>query len=205
MKERWYEFARKHRALVQFFTFFLVSNGVTLLQMIIMPIFKALFAATGLTEVGFQLWPVGKEVDGSVYYIFNYAKGTLESGGGGGLAYFLAVQITMAIPQIINFFLQRNVTFKSKGNVWKAAGWYLIAYVIITISAAALQGFYKQPVYSFFMNTCELGRTGETIADLVTMIINCIISFWVYFPILKIIFRNDRKNTVVVVKEEQMF
>ena len=55
------------------------------------------------------------------------------------------------------------------------------------------------------MNTCELGKTGETIADLVTMIINCIISFWVYFPILKIIFRNDRKNTVVVVKEEQTF
>ena len=53
------------------------------------------------------------------------------------------------------------------------------------------------------MNTCELGRTGETIADLVTMIINCIISFWVYFPILKIIFRNDRKNTVVVVKEDE--
>ena len=27
-------------------------------------------------------------------------------------------------------------------------------------------------------------------ADLITMLINCIISFWVYFPILKIIFRK---------------
>ena len=30
----------------------------------------------------------------------------------------------------------------------------------------------------------------ETAADLITMLINCIISFWVYFPILKIIFRK---------------
>ena len=177
---------------MEFLKFFIISNGVTVLQMILMPVFKGIFVHTGLMDINFQLWPVGREADGSTYYIFNYAAGALDAGGGGGLAYFLAVQITMAIAQVINFFLQRNVTFTSNGNVYKAAMWYVIAYIIITLSAAALQGWYKEPIYTLFIHTWNMGKKGETIADLITMIINCIISFWVYYPILKIIFREDK-------------
>ena len=35
-----------------------------------------------------------------------------------------------------------------------------------------------------------MGGAGETIADLITMVINCAVSFWVYFPILKLIFKK---------------
>lgn len=192
MKEKWRNFAEDHKNIMEFLKFFIISNGVTVLQMILMPVFKGIFVHTGLMDTNFQLWPVGREADGSTYYIFNYAAGALDAGGGGGLAYFLAVQITMAIAQVINFFLQRNVTFKSKGNVYKAAMWYVIAYIIITLSAAALQGWYKEPIYTLFIHTWNMGKKGETIADLITMIINCIISFWVYYPILKIIFREDK-------------
>lgn len=192
MKEKWRNFAEDHKNIMEFLKFFIISNGVTVLQMILMPVFKGIFVHTGLTDINFQLWPVGREADGSTYYIFNYAAGALDAGGGGGLAYFLAVQITMAIAQVINFFLQRNVTFKSKGNVYKAAMWYVIAYIIITLSAAALQGWYKEPIYTLFIHNWNMGKKGETIADLITMIINCIISFWVYYPILKIIFREDK-------------
>lgn len=192
MKEKWRNFAEDHKNIMEFLKFFIISNEVTVLQMILMPVFKGIFVHTGLMDINFQLWPVGREADGSTYYIFNYAAGALDAGGGGGLAYFLAVQITMAIAQVINFFLQRNVTFKSKGNVYKAAMWYVIAYIIITLSAAALQGWYKEPIYTLFIHTWNMGKKGETIADLITMIINCIISFWVYYPILKIIFREDK-------------
>lgn len=192
MKEKCRNFAEDHKNIMEFLKFFIISNGVTVLQMILMPVFKGIFVHTGLMDINFQLWPVGREADGSTYYIFNYAAGALDAGGGGGLAYFLAVQITMAIAQVINFFLQRNVTFKSKGNVYKAAMWYVIAYIIITLSAAALQGWYKEPIYTLFIHTWNMGKKGETIADLITMIINCIISFWVYYPILKIIFREDK-------------
>ena len=192
MKEKWRNLAEDHKNIMEFLKFFIISNGVTVLQMILMPVFKGIFVHTGLMDINFQLWPVGREADGSTYYIFNYAAGALDAGGGGGLAYFLAVQITMAIAQVINFFLQRNVTFKSKGNVYKAAMWYVIAYIIITLSAAALQGWYKEPIYTLFIHTWNMGKKGETIADLITMIINCIISFWVYYPILKIIFREDK-------------
>ena len=54
--------------------------------------------------------------------------------------------------------------------------------------AAALQGFYKAPIYQWMVE--RWGSTGEVGADLVTMIINALISVVVYFPILKIIFRQ---------------
>ena len=81
---------------------------------------------------------------GTPFYVFDYAAGALPLGGG-GLAYFLAVQITLLVAQVINFFLQRSITFKSTSNVWWAAFWYTVAYVVISFGAAVLQAFYKEP------------------------------------------------------------
>ncbi len=185
----WRSFADKRPGVAQFLVFFLLSNGVTALQLAMMPLIKWLFGMTPLVDTAFQVWPVGANVDGSQYFIFDYAAGALPDGGG-GLAYFLAVQITLLVAQVINFFAQRNITFKSNSSIWKAATWYAIAYVIITIFAAAAQGLYKAPIYELFITTWGLGGTGETLADFVTMIINSAISFWVFFPIFKVIFRQ---------------
>ena len=186
----WARFREKHPGTAQFLVFFLLSNGITVLQMVMMPAFKALFGMTGLVDAAFQILPVGHNFDGSVYYIFNYPAGSIASGGGGGMAYFLAVQLTLFIAQVINFFAQRSVTFKSKGSIGRAAAWYLAAYVAITLIAAALQGLYKAPIYRLFMETWAMGGAGETIADLITMVINCAVSFWVYFPILPLLFKK---------------
>ncbi|WP_178021373.1 hypothetical protein [uncultured Paenibacillus sp.] len=186
----WKRYKEKHPNIAQFLVFFMLSNGVTVLQLALMPMFKWLFAKTALVHQNFQILQFGHNFDGSPYYVFDYAAGPLADGGGGGLSYFLAVQITIAIAQIINFFAQRNVTFKSNSNIWRAAFWYVIAYLIITIGAAAAQGFYKAPIYNLFMNTWGMGSAGETTADLITMIINSAISFWVFFPIFKVIFKQ---------------
>jgi len=199
LRTAWQGFQAKHPGMAQFIVFFILSNGVTLLQLIMMPLFKAAFDQTSLVDTNFQVFPVGSDVDGSPFYIFNYAAGQLP-GGGGGLAYFLAVQITLAIAQVINFFAQRNVTFKSNSSIGKAAFWYVIAYIIITFVAAALQGFYKAPIYHLFMDTWGWGTTGGTVADVITMIINAALSFWVFFPIFKIIFKQvpeDEEKTDV--------
>lgn len=191
----WSNFKKKHPGGAQFLVFFLVSNGVTVMQLVMMPVLKGIFAGTSLVGTNFQVLPIGTNVDGSQYFIFNYAAGAIENGGGGGLAYFLAVQITLLIAQIINFFIQRNVTFKSKSNLPRALAWYAVAYVVITIVAAALQGLYKAPIYNLFMNTFGMGKSGETIADVLTMVINSLISFWVFYPILKIIFKEEKKTS----------
>lgn len=185
----WKRFEQKRPGTAQFTMFFLLSNGVTVLQLALMPILKGVFNGTSLVDVNFQAFAIGSNVDGSQYFIFDYAQGALP-GGGGGLAYFLAVQITIGIAQIINFFLQRNITFKSNTSPWRAAMWYFLAYVAITFIAAAAQGFYKAPIYNLFIDTWGMGGTGETIADVITMIINSAISFWVFFPIFKVIFKR---------------
>lgn len=184
----WKNFSAKHPTIAQFLIFFVVSNGVTVLQMLLMPLIKYFFGMTGLVDTNFQVFQCGS-VGGKPYFIFDYAAGAISNGGGGGLAYFLAVEIAMAVAQIINFFLQRNVTFKSNSSLGKAAFWYIIAYFIISIGAAAAQGFYKDPIYNFFQNA--MGAAGVTVADFATMIINCAISFWVFFPIFKVIFKQE--------------
>ena len=66
----WNRFYEKRPGLAQFLMFFLLSNGVTVLQLILMPLFKAGFNQTALVDVPFQIWPVGSNVDGSQYFIF---------------------------------------------------------------------------------------------------------------------------------------
>ncbi|MFC6333389.1 hypothetical protein ACFP56_12240 [Paenibacillus septentrionalis] len=190
----WNTYTEKHPNLAQFLMFFLLSNGVTVLQIVVMPLFKSLFGKTTLVDTSFQVLQLGSNFDGSPYFVFDYAAGALSAGGGGGLAYFLAVQLSIAIAQIINFFAQRNITFKSNSNIWKAAFWYILAYIVISIGAAALQGLYKAPIYDLLMNTWGMGSAGETTADVITMIINSAISFWVFFPIFKIIFKQQPKE-----------
>ena len=187
-KRWWSAFEDKHTTAAQFIVFFILSNGITVLQLVLMPAFKAVFAHTSLVDTAFQFLPIGVS-HGHTVFLFDYPAGSMSVGGGGGLAYFLAVEITLLIAQVINFFAQRNVTFKSNSSVGKAAFWYAVAYVVITIAAAALQVLYKDPIYAWSIE--RMGLTGETFADVITMIINAAISFWVFFPIFKVIFKQE--------------
>jgi putative flippase GtrA len=202
LKAAWRDFAVKRPGVAQFVVFFVLSNGITVLQLALMPLIKWVFGMTALVDTTFQVWPIGSNPDGSQYFVFDYAAGALPAGGG-GLAYFLAVQITLLIAQVINFFAQRTITFKSTSSIAKAATWYAIAYVVITLVAAALQGLYKAPVYDLFIDTWGLGGTGETLADVVTMIINAAISFWVFFPIFKVIFRSEPGDAAAAPDDER--
>ena len=187
LKRWWTAFEDKHTTAAQFLLFFILSNGLTV-QLVLMPAFKAVFAHTSLVDTAFQFLPVGVS-HGHAVFLFDYPAGSMSVGGGGGLAYFLAVEITLLIAQVINFSAQRNVTFKSNSSVGKAAFWYAVAYVVITIAAAALQVLYKDPIYAWAIAT--MGAGGETFADVITMIINAAISFWVFFPIFKVIFKQE--------------
>ena len=192
MMRYWNNYKERHPNIAQFIVFFILSAGMTVLQLILMPLIKLIFAQTSLLSTSFQVFQLGHNFDGSAYYVFDYAAGSLASGGGGGLGYFLAVQITIGIAQIINFFAQRSITFKSNSNIWTAACWYVLAYILITIGAAAAQGLYKAPIYNLLINTWGMGSFGETTADVITMIINGTISFCVFYPIFRIIFKSEK-------------
>ena len=115
----WKNFETKHTTVAQFIVFFVLSNGITVLQLILMPASRQC-SRTQPRRHGLQFLPVGVS-NGHTVFLFDYPAGSMSVGGGGGLAYFLAVEITLLIAQVINFFAQRNVTFKSNSSVGKAA------------------------------------------------------------------------------------
>lgn len=186
-KNIWNRFKTKHPELSTFIVFFISSNIVTIIQMVLQIILSNILESTNLVNINFQYLPVPGAtnfVTGEQYYIFDF-----KAGEAGGLAFFLATYITIGIAQVINFFLQRNVTFKSKTNPWIAALWYLLAFVAITLISSALLGLYKKPIFDLF------GSSLEWLANIVVVLINCGISFWVFYPIFKIIFPKDKKET----------
>ena len=183
----WNKFKTKHPEIATFLVFFLSSNAVTIIQMILQIALSAILLSTALVNINFQYLAVPGAtnfVTGGQYYIFDFQAGV----EGGGLAFFLATYITIAIAQVINFFLQRNITFQSKSNPWIAAFWYLIAFVAITLISSALLGLYKKPIFDFF------GSSFEWLANIIVVIINCAISFWVFYPIFKVIFPKEKKE-----------
>ena len=147
-KNIWNKFKTKHPELSTFIVFFISSNIVTIIQMVLQIILSNILESTNLVNINFQYLPVPGAtnfVTGEQYYIFDF-----KAGEAGGLAFFLATYITIGIAQVINFFLQRNVTFKSKTNPWIAALWYLLAFVAITLISSALLGLYKKPIFDLF-------------------------------------------------------
>jgi putative flippase GtrA len=202
----WNAFARRFPRLSQFIAFLMVSNGVTVIQILLQDLLLLVLNQAGLASITFQLWAIpgascvniyGSSIYYTQYYIFDYFKGTLDStvvrdtftmAGGGGLAYFLSVQLSGALAQVLNFFAQRKVTFKSHSNPFWAALWYILAYFAIMVISSAVQGLYKAPIYQFFVSR----NLGTFLPNLITMIIYCAISFWVFFPIFKFIFPSDK-------------
>ena len=195
----------RHPRLAEFIRFYAVANFVTLLQFALVPFLQLLFKKTFLVDVDFHMFgPIGaggahrmETINGvtalNPYYVFNYTGGEVNGlveknlnnvpglyWAHGGLAYFLAMFMTLVIAQIINFVMQRNIAFKSKSNVLKAAFWYALATIIITVGNSALYGFYQPWLFS---------RMGETLGGIIAAFFQALISFWVFYPILRTIFK----------------
>ena len=93
--------------------------------------------------------------------------------------YFAAFAITLFLAQCVNFPMQRNITFKSKGNIWYQILWYVIAFVLITIVCSFLMGLYVPLCKQFF---------SPAVYNVLITVINGGVQMVIYFPIYKIIF-----------------
>lgn len=202
---------KAHPQIAQFIKYFMVGNLATIVQFVLVPILQPVFGATKLIDMDLHLFgPIGAAdvtttvvVDGAQitglnpYYVFNYTAGpvntlvtkTLNGISGeylahGGMAYFLATFIPLILSQIVSFFMQRKVTFKSDGNILWQAAWYFLAFCVITVSANALYGIYQPWLYSVL---------GEGIGGIIAAFLQCCIAFWVFFPIMKIIFPEKKR------------
>lgn len=107
---------------------------------------------------------------------------------GGGLGYFLSYAIGTFLAQVVSFPLQRNITFKSKGNVYYQILWYFIAWILITILCNGINNLWVP----LFKNAL-IGY--DFIANIIVTIVTGGISMVIFFFVYKIIFPEGKKDT----------
>ena len=111
----WESFAKKHPKAAKWIRegglFVIVSNLVTVLKYLMLQFLPALFKSLPMVDFG---WP-GKEItllgETFKWNILGYDVNH------GGLPYFCANMVAMFIGECINFPIQRNFVFRSKGNI----------------------------------------------------------------------------------------
>ena len=130
-------FAEKHPKLAEWIRkgglFVIFSYVVTFIKMLLLMFLPNVFR--GIVGNAEWLWPnspvsiLGVELNLSIIgnAIAVDAAGVVT----GGLAFTLANLTTIIIGEIINFPLQRNITFKSKGPVLPQIAWHALATIAV--------------------------------------------------------------------------
>ena len=126
----WNNFAAKHPAAAKWVRegglFVIVSNLITVFKYLLLQFLPKAFASLPVVDFG---WPgIDITLFGETFKwnILGY------DAAHGGLPYFCAYMIAMVIGECINFPIQRNFVFRSKGNLAKQIGWYVLAFCVIT-------------------------------------------------------------------------
>ena len=190
----WTKFSSKHpkisKLLYEFFMFWVFSMMVTIFQYLVMTFLPYAF---GIELAGKEfLWP-GLTVELPGYQPFKWsvlgydiqtADGVVKIGG--GLGYFIAYELATFFAQVINFPLQRNITYKSKGNPYFQAMWFFIAWVLISLLCNAITSFWIGWAYQVF---------DTALYSILTTVITGGVSMVVFFFVNKIIFPDLQKES----------
>lgn len=191
VKEKWMKiwrrFEEKHTKLskwvYQIFYFFVFSMMVTVFQYLVFTFLPEILGI-GLAGTKF-MWPqksmhlFGVDFTWSLlgYNVLYDANGAVLIGG--GLGYFISYEVGSFLAQCINFPLQRNITFKSKGNPLYQAMWYFIAWVVISLICNGFNNLWM-PIASVY--------AAPAIYNLLVTFITGGVSMIIFFFVFKIIF-----------------
>lgn len=187
----WSRFSEKHpvfaKWLYQICYFLVFSMGVTILQYLV---FTFMPGILGIELAGKEfMWPqipvsiLGVDFTWSLlgYNVVRDAAGEVMIGG--GLGYFISFETGSFLAQCVNFPLQRNITFKSKGNPWYQAMWYFIAWVVISLLCNGLNNLWM-PVAAVYLSPAVYNILVTCVAGTVSMVI--------FFFVFKIIFPEGK-------------
>ena len=190
VKEKWVAFGGRHpklsKILYQIFYFYIFSMSVTIFQYLVFT-FMPYMLGKNLAGTEF-MWPqipitiLGHSFKWNIlgYDIVRNTAGEVMIGG--GLGYFISYEIGSFLAQCINFPLQRNITFKSNGNVYYQGLWYLIAWVLISLSCNAINGLWLPIAQEYF---------SIQIYNLLVTVVTGGVSMVIYFGVYKIIFPEE--------------
>ena len=193
MRKKWEEFEKKHekiaKLLIQLLYFWVFSMGVTVLQYLMFTFFPYMF---GIEYAAREfMWPQIPIHIGNIDYKWNilgYEVARNAAGEviiGGGLGYFISYELGTFLAQCVNFPLQRNITFKSHGNIAWQILWYFIAWILISLVCNGINGLWMPIAQHFF---------APAVYNLLVTFITGGVSMVIYFFVFKIIFPEGEKK-----------
>lgn len=144
-----------HPNIWEFILFNILSNVATITNFVVM------WLCTGFVFTSFKEQPFQ-------FFIFNYT--TEESLMLCGFLSFLAAT---ALAQTVNFFVQKNLVFKSNAEFAKAVPKYILLAIVLVIVSAAL------PAYSqaLFINIGVSSSLAPTLANIVNIVVQVVLSY----------------------------
>ncbi len=145
-----------HPNLWEFILFNLLSNCATITNFVVM------WMCTGFVFTRFADQPFE-------FFIFNYTNVENDL----GLCGFLSFLVATAAAQTVNFFVQKNLVFKSNAAFSKAVPKYILLAVVLVILSAAL------PAYSqmLLVNMGIPQGIVPTLANVVNILMQVVISY----------------------------
>ena len=173
----WNNFAAKHPAAAKWVRegglFVIVSNLVTVFKYLLLQFLPAAFSSLPVVDFGWPGIPVTLFGETFQWNILGYDSAH------GGLPYFCAYMVAMVVGECLNFPIQRNFVFRSKGNLAKQIAWYVVAFCLITCIVNSI-------------NCVWVAVAGLLVPDFIynigTTILNGGISMVIFFFVNKIIF-----------------
>lgn len=173
----WSDFESKHPKAAKWIRegglFIIVCNLVTVLKYLMLQFLPAAFSGLPLVDFGWPAIPVTMFGESFRWNVIGYDVAH------GGLPYFCAYMVAMFVGECINFPIQRNFVFRSHGNVWYQAMWYLIAFTVVTVVVNSI-------------NCVWVAVAGKFVPDFIynigTTVLNGGVSMVIFFVVNKIIF-----------------
>lgn len=179
----WNDFVEKHPGAAKWIRegglFVIVSNLITVFKYLVLQFLPGMLNNLPDTDFG---WPgINMTLFGETFKwnILGYDQAH------GGLRYFVAYMIAMAIGEIVNFPIQRNFVFRSKGNIGYQIMWYFVAFVIITCIVNSINCIWVAVAGKF---------VSSAIYNIGTTVLNGGISMLIFFFVNKIIFPEGEQK-----------
>lgn len=170
------EWTKKHESLWQFILFNILSNISTITR------FVCTWIGTAIFITGMHL------TQPFSFLIFNYTAP--NSNGLGGFITFLIAEV---LAQVVNFFVQMKLVFKSDAAFSESGPKYAVLAVIIVVVNLILPGY----VTDFCTSTWGLDAG---LAGTIASVVNTLLAVIVSFPLLKFWIAPDNKKEEVAAK-----
>ncbi|MDO4521610.1 MAG: hypothetical protein Q4B57_00530 [Eubacteriales bacterium] len=179
IKKAWSGFVEKHPGLAEWIRegglFVIVSNLITVLKYLLLQFLPKAFQSLPMVSFGWPAKTVTLLGETFEWNIIGYDVAH------GGLPYFCAYMVAMIVGECINFPIQKNVVFRSKGHLGKQIGWYVLAFIAITCIVNSI-------------NCVWVAVAGQFVPDFIynigTTVLNGGVSMIIFFFVNKIIFPN---------------